>query len=314
MHDNDLDVYGDIVINHRCAQYQNEDGVYNVFGGKLSWDSDAIVCDDPNFAGTGNASTGEIFHAAPNIDHNQEFVRHDLTNWMKWLRLDIGFDGFRFDFVRGFDASYIHEYVEQAQMSNVIGEFWDGMRYDHDGHLSYDQDEHRQRIIDWIDRTKQSANAFDFTTKGVLQEALSKKQYWRLIDQNGNPPGVVGWWPEKAITFIDNHDTGSPQMHWPFPYECLLQGYAYILTHAGTPMVFYDHLYDPNLHTHLTKLIKIRKKYDIQETCSMHNIEASNERYVVNIDDKLVLTIGYPCMRKGATVFEYDDVYICEYS
>lgn len=50
-------------------------------------------------------------------------------------------------------------------------------------------------------------------------------------------------WPSRAITFIDNHDTGSTLNHWPFPSNHLQEGYAYILTHPGTPCVFYDHLY-----------------------------------------------------------------------
>lgn len=34
--------------------------------------------DDPNFRGRGNRSSGDIFAAAPNIDHSQEFVKRDL--------------------------------------------------------------------------------------------------------------------------------------------------------------------------------------------------------------------------------------------
>ena len=43
---------------------------------------------------------GDIFHAAPNIDHSQDFVRRDIKEWLNWLRNDIGFDGWRLDFVR----------------------------------------------------------------------------------------------------------------------------------------------------------------------------------------------------------------------
>ena len=44
--------------------------------------------------------------------------------------------------------------------------------------------------------------------QGVLQEALEHNQFWRLRDSAGKPPGVIGWWPARAVTFIDNHDTG----------------------------------------------------------------------------------------------------------
>lgn len=49
----------------------------------------------------------------------------------------------------------------------------------------------------------------------------------------GRPPGVIGMWPSRGITFIDNHDTGSTLNHWPFPSRHLPEGYAYILTHPG---------------------------------------------------------------------------------
>lgn len=35
---------------------------------------------------------------------------------------------------------------------------------------------------------------------------------------------------------------GSSQGHWRFPHHAVEQGYAYILTHPGTPCVFWDHL------------------------------------------------------------------------
>lgn len=33
-----LKVVADIVINHRCAHYQGDDGKWNKFGGRLAWD------------------------------------------------------------------------------------------------------------------------------------------------------------------------------------------------------------------------------------------------------------------------------------
>ncbi len=112
-----------------------------------------------------------------------------------------------------------------------------------DGVLNYNQDTHRQRSVTWCDSTGGTAGAFDFTTKGILQEAVQRREYWRLVDTQGKPPGLVGMWPSRAFTFIDNHDTGSTLNHWPFPSQHVALGYAYILTHPGTPTVFYDHFY-----------------------------------------------------------------------
>jgi alpha-amylase len=56
------------------------------------------------------------------------------------------------------------------------------------------QDGHRQRTINWIDQTGGTAAAFDFTTKGILQEALGRSELWRLVDAQGRPPGMLGMW------------------------------------------------------------------------------------------------------------------------
>ena len=56
-------------------------------------------------------------------------------------------------------------------------------------------------------------------------------------DGSGKAAGMIGWMPEKAVTFIDNHDTGSTQALWPFPSDKVMQGYAYILTHPGVPCI-----------------------------------------------------------------------------
>lgn len=98
--------------------------MWNQFGGRMSWDESAIVGDDPNFGGTGNKSTGDLFHAAPNIDHTQPFVRRDICDWLNWLRDTAGFDGWRLDFVRGFTGEAVGEYMECSQPSFAVGEYW----------------------------------------------------------------------------------------------------------------------------------------------------------------------------------------------
>ncbi len=82
---------------------QDEAGRWNKYGGRLPWDTSAICCNNAVFGGTGNHKTGEDYVAAPNIDHTQDFVRKDIIKWLKLLR-SIGFDGFRFDFVKGYSA------------------------------------------------------------------------------------------------------------------------------------------------------------------------------------------------------------------
>jgi hypothetical protein len=86
-------------------------------------------------------------------------------------------------------------------------------------------------------------NSFMLAHACGVQEALKKTQLWRLRDKDGKPPGLIGWWPGRAVTFVDNHDTGSTQNHWPHPRDQVGAGYAYILTHPGLPTVFCDHYF-----------------------------------------------------------------------
>lgn len=43
-----------------------------------------------------------------------------------------------------------------------------------------------------------------------VQEAVRNTEYWRMRDDSGKAPGLLGWWPSRAVTFLDNHDTGAP--------------------------------------------------------------------------------------------------------
>ena len=111
------------------------------------------------------------------------------------------------------------------------------MRADGDGKPAASQDDKRRELVSWVREVGgPAATEFDFPTKGVLQAAV-QGELWRMRDKDGRAPGMIGWLPEKAVTFVDNHDTGSTQRMWPFPADKVMQGYAYILTHPGIPCI-----------------------------------------------------------------------------
>ncbi len=313
LQDNGLKPIADIVINHRCAHYQGDDGKWNKFGGRLAWDKSVICGNNPEFGGTGNMKSQEDYIAAPNIDHSQEKVRKDIIEWLLWLRNSIGFAGWRFDFVKvsivlhvlnffnrltivfdlqGYDGQYVAEYVNATVPEMAFGEYWDTCSYQ-DGVLNYNQDSHRQRTIDWCDATSGTCAAFDFTLKGILQEAVSKKEYWRLVDAQGRPSGALGLWSSRAVTFLENHDTGSTLQHWPFPWDHVSEGYAYILTHPGTPCVFFDHFYyDESIKHDILKLIEIRKSYGISNKSEVVVQKAYKDVYAAIINKKIAVKVG----------------------
>ena len=54
-----------------------------------------VVGDHYEFRGRGAESSGDPFPAAPNIDHSAPFVKEDLSQWLRWLRAEFRFDGWR---------------------------------------------------------------------------------------------------------------------------------------------------------------------------------------------------------------------------
>ena len=237
----------DVVLNHRCATRKGRDGRWNRWdsGMRAGWEEWAITRNNSEWSGTGAFGTGEEWMGAPNLDHTNTRVRDDLKQFLTWLRHDVGFGGLRLDFVKGYAARFAREYVNHFAGDLAVGEMWTTLAYKPDGGgLEWNQDAHRQEIVNWIDATGGVCTAFDFTTKGILQEACAKREWWRLRDAAGRPPGVMGLWPSRAVSFLDNHDTGSTQGHWPFPSNRVAQGYAYILTHPATPCVLWDHAFE----------------------------------------------------------------------
>lgn len=55
----------------------------------------------------------------------------------------------------------------------------------------------------------------------LLEQEAVKGELWRLRGPEEKPPGVMGWWPSRSVTFIENHDTGSTQV-WQFHVHPLL--------------------------------------------------------------------------------------------
>ncbi|THU66218.1 hypothetical protein C4D60_Mb05t11830 [Musa balbisiana] len=103
---------------------------------------------------------------------------------------------------------------------------------------------------------------------------------------------MMGWWPEKAVTFVDNHDTGSTQRLWPFPSDKVMQGYAYILTHPGVPSIFYDHMFDWGLKEKITRLAETRTRNGIHSGSALNILASDADLYMAMIDGKILTKLG----------------------
>lgn len=291
-HSNGIKVIGDIVVNHRVGTSDWADFT------EPAWPPSSVCSDDEWGQGEGAADTGKTYHAARDIDHTQSYVRESVSGWLDHLRNYIGYDGWRYDYARGIAPGYYNMYSQSSSSAFSVAEIWDNLDVNN-------SDTHRQQLCDWMDSAGGNIKTFDFTTKGILQHAIANKEYWRLIDRYSMPPGLIGWWPTNAVTFIDNHDTvnrlSSPgHKSWPFPTNKIMQGYAYILTHSGIPCVYWSHFFDYGVKDEITALIKIRKTYGINSGSSVRIIKASQDVYSAIIDGKVAMKIGPGYWQPGA--------------
>jgi alpha-amylase len=289
LHTRGVKAIADIVVNHRVGTTNWADFT------NPAWGSNAVCRNDEWSGATGNLDTGDGFGAARDLDHTQGFIQSDITSWLNWLKSSIGYDGWRWDFAKGFSGSYVGTYVANTVPYFSVGELWTDLDLNN-------PNAHRQLIMNWIDATAGRSGAFDFTTKGLLQQAVQYNEFWRLRDSQGKPAGAIGWWPAKSIAFLDNHDTGPSnpsggQNLWPFPSDKILQGYAYILTHPGTPTVYWVHYFDwgTTNQSEIKKMIQIRKAKAITNTSAVQIAVADISQYaaiVTGNSGKVAVKIG----------------------
>jgi alpha-amylase len=72
-----------------------------------------------------------------------------------------------------------------------------------------------------------------------------------------------------------------------------MMGYAYILTHPGTPVIFYDHFYDFGLRDQIAELIAVRTRTGVHCRSTVKIFQANFEGYVAQVGEDLVMKIGH---------------------
>lgn len=102
--------------------------------------------------------------------------------------------------------------------------------------------------------------------------------------------------PPPSSPHLQNHDTGPPLSHWPFPALELAQGYCYILTHPGTPCVLWSHWdskAQPGLSALINALVSLRRSARITAKSTVVVLKANSECYAACIDARVVMKIGW---------------------
>ncbi|MCJ7718034.1 MAG: alpha-amylase family glycosyl hydrolase, partial [Anaerolineales bacterium] len=220
-HANDLEVIADIVINHNSGGGQEfnpyrDKQTYTLFDEEHGNASGMFNRNFEDFYpnGVSDYDEGSLFYPEQNLDHHRENVK----NWLwkndnsvaKYYQNVMGFDGWRFDYVQGFEPWVIKEWMAEVG-GFAVGENWTG---------------NGAELETWVEET--GISAFDFACFYKMDEAFDRNNDLTYLDRDM----LRKTYPEQAVTFVANHDTEkdtNTDNNISTPNK--MKAYAYILTH-----------------------------------------------------------------------------------
>ncbi|HET6383294.1 MAG TPA: alpha-amylase family glycosyl hydrolase [Armatimonadota bacterium] len=239
MRANGLSVYVDLVENHRDGdpgnyrfRYHNSAGVPAT--GRFPKNPDdfhPFVPQDPGVpAGSGENFTQFGRDLAP-VNGDTGEVSRGLDAAGDWLTRSLGVQGYRLDYVKGISTVWLREFLNYGAMRGkfAVGEYYDS---------------NLDLVSGWVSRgMRDRCSAFDFPLRDLLKQMCEAPGSFDMARLDH--AGLAGIDPEHAVTFVENHDTdrSDPVVHGK------ALAYAYILTSAGYPCVFYrDYSMDPGCY------------------------------------------------------------------
>ncbi len=214
-HGAQLSVIADIVINHNSGgDLEPNPYTGNPYYTDFNPLSGKFYRSASDFHPNANCySDSGTFGGFPDLSHCQPYVQDWLwkksNSVAKYYKNVMGFDGWRFDYVKGFEPWVVKEW-NNAVGGFSVGEYWDG----------------NAATLDWWSGAAQSS-AFDFACYYRMRDAFEGNNLNRLNDDMLWKRNSM-----KAVTFVANHDTDEI-------VNGKLLAYAYILTHEGYPTIFY---------------------------------------------------------------------------
>ncbi|MEL4306687.1 alpha-amylase [Joostella sp. CR20] len=267
-HQNNLEVIADIVINHNSGGSEEynpyrDKNTYTLFDETHGNASGLFNRNYENFYpnSTSNYDDGSLFYEEQNLDHNQEYVQ----NWLwkqdnsvaKYYKNTMGFDGWRFDYVLGYEPWVVKAWIDEVGGFSVA-ELWNG---------------NAATLKTYVDET--GSGAFDFSTFYKLEEALDRFNDLTYLEKE------MLWQthPDKAVTFTANHDTEKDSNEDNYiEYNNKLKAYAYILTHPGYPTIFYSDYENDDFQEEIQQLIAIHNSLATGETEILY---VDNDEYIM---------------------------------
>ena len=242
---NGIGAIADVVVNHR-----NTDGWFTfpaeTYKGVTYKMLSTDICKNDDGGDTSTQATkegvslsnnydeGTDFGGCRDIDHKSANVQKIIKAYLKFLKEDIGYTGFRYDMVKGFSGTHVADYNDATGIEYSVGEYWDG----------------NQSIINWINKTNKKSAAFDFqfrynvrdAVNGAANGKVTTSSNWSKLNSNDNLMHDANY-RRYAVTFVENHDTQYRSKDEPLDplRKDTLAANAYMLAMPGTPCVFQPH-------------------------------------------------------------------------
>lgn len=287
----------DVVINHR-----NTDGWFTfpaeTYKGVTYQMQSTDICknDDGGTTATQAATNGVSlsqnndegtdFGGCRDIDHKSENVQKVIKAYLKYLKDDLGYTGFRYDMVKGFDGNHVADYNDATGVEYSVGEYWDG----------------NDKIESWINRTNKKSAAFDFqfrynvrdAVNGAANGKVTTSSDWSKLNSNDNLMHDANY-RRYAVTFVENHDTqkrSEPEQNDPLHKDTIAAN-AYMLAMPGTPCIFQPHW---NAYkSEIKEMIAARKYAGITNMSNYANKQSKKTLYVNEVTGtkhKLLVAVG----------------------
>lgn len=234
----------DVVVNHR-----NTDGWFTfpaeTYNGVTYKMQPTDICKNDDRGATAKQATkegvslsnnndeGQDWDGCRDLDHKSANVQKIIKAYLKFLKEDMGYTGFRYDMVKGFSGSHVADYNDATGVKFSVGEYWD----------------ENPSIINWINKTNKKSAAFDFQFRYNVRDAVGVKDNkivsspnWSKLKSDNNLMHDPTY-RQYAITFVENHDMqyrSKDEQLDPLKRDTLAAN-AYMLAMPGTPCVFQPH-------------------------------------------------------------------------
>lgn len=303
--DNGIGTIADVVINHR-----NTEGWFTfpaeTYNGVTYQMRSTDICknDDGNKTLTqaqkegvslsNNYDEGDDFGDCRDLDHKSANVQKVVKAYLNFLKNDLGYEGFRYDMVKGFAASHVGDYNDATGIKFSVGEYWDGVG----------------KIKNWINNTGKKSGAFDFQFHYNMTNAIKYNDWSKLNDASlmSDPS-----YRQYAVTFVENHDIqvredkSNESSKDPIPATYIPAANAFLIAMPGTPCIFQPHW---RAYEHeLKSMIEARKLVGITNTSSYRNYDSKAQYFANTVNGtngrKLLVVVGTPSMMTTPSKTEY---------